>query len=201
MPHLNDTTPAAKSGSTPVLVAVAPASDPTPPAVRAPVLIPPANFELAEQKRNQWFGTVPAGTTAEDLHLDPAPFALVASILTRGDDVRLITSDEKLMIDLVCVVGTRGSLAMCHVIGTVALPAVSYSHTLPPNHEVRRATPDESHLGGFVAVRKDPETGQEVILSASESFHDYESCRAFLVNHASLRGATNPALHRLPYRP
>lgn len=183
------TAPAAKAHPADAAGHASRRNDVPPPEVKP---ISPEKFELADQKRNQWMTVVPADTRPEDLDLNPAPFSLVASLLTKGDDIRAFTADDSRMFDLVVVRSANG-LAVCRVTGVLDLPkAGEYAHgRVPPTHEVVPARSGDSQPGWLVWRKADG-----VLLNAGHTCPTEESAIRFLHDHSTMRGNVPQSVHR-----
>jgi hypothetical protein len=159
----------------------------------------PEKLELAEQKYNRWYGVAPLGTLPEDLDLQPEPFALIASLLHRGDDLRLFTADDSLMIDLVCVRAGPG-YAICRVVQALAIPEAMHDDgaRIPKGFEVRMATSGDTQPGWLVwRIASSGNRVDNILLNAGHHFETKEQAVRYLLDHATVRGETPQGVHRV----
>lgn len=156
--------------------------------------ISPEKLKLAEQVKNDWVGVVPAGTRAEDLDLKAEPFALIAQLLHKGDDIRLFTADDREVIDLVCV-QAAGTQALCRVTQVVKIPLLSEADQdrVPAGFEVVRAKASDEQEGWLVRRLSDG-----VLLNAGTLYFQKEDAIRYLLDHASVRAPANTAWHLQP---
>lgn len=156
--------------------------------------VSPEHFVLAEQKRNAWIGVIPAGTAADELDLNEHALGLVAQLVNYGDDVRLISSDRRTIIDGI-VVFRSGIRAAMRVTQVVAVPAVNPDQwgALPEGCTIVEAGPDDDQEGWLVKRKLH---GEEVILNWGSPIFDYQEAIRHLMNHASIRGQVPQSLFR-----
>lgn len=124
------------------------------------VYIPADTLTPRHHRNSDWHVVVPAGITGEDLHLNPAACALISHKLLRGDNLVAITSDDKRLITLVCVMGDMGTTAMCAV--TAEFDLSTYQHedgdSIPAGCGVRMVNAQDCarhgmHPGQWIGVR------------------------------------------------
>lgn len=169
-----------------------PATVAGPAAERPPFHISPEHTKLAEQLRNEWVVVVPAGTTAKDLDLRSEPFALIADMLTEGDNIRCLSSDKRTVIDCVCVhrVGVK---AICRVILELKVPSFSEtdSDRIPAGFDIVAAKPGDVQQGWLVK-RLDG----DLLLNHGMPIFQKEIALRFLLDHASVRCETPQSVMR-----
>jgi hypothetical protein len=151
-------------------------------------LISPEKTKLTEQVANRWTVVVPVGTLPEDLDLRPDPFDLIAGLpLTKGDDIRAFTADERTIYDLI-VVHCAGGRAWCRVTNVVKVPtfteaAGGLGH-VPEGFEITQSTRADAQDGWLIRRLADG-----VLLNGGQApIYDHQEALRFLLNHPSVRG-------------
>lgn len=167
-------------------------TDPSSAVARPTPLIQPLHFALAEYKVNRWFSVAPPGVRAADLEGD-APWALVASDLSRFDSVRVACDTE--VADLI-VVDVGPGYARCSLTCVTPLPvrrSLDQSAT-PPGYEVVQGGPSWQDSWRVVRV------ADGVTLNQPGQHYSREDAAAYLRNHPAVRGDVNPSRFGIPNR-
>lgn len=145
-------------------------------------------IRLAEHRRADWFVVASDSLTVSDLE-NPALWVL-AGQMRRGDCVSVMQSQA--YHDLVVADAGAGYVVM-KLLTSVELPSRREGGVanLPPGYEVRRVTEkDGPGVASYVAVR----LSDGHIYNRDQPHHDFESARAYLLSHASIRVSDNAKL-------
>lgn len=154
--------------------------------------IPPATAVLAEYANNRHFCAAAPGTLPDDLEMNPEPFALIATNLTRFDDIRVVAAEGTWMADLI-VVDSGPGYAICRLVQVLNLPTRRSDQTdrIPAGFEIVQASPGDSQPGWLVIRLSD-----NVQLNAGHIHQNKEDATRYLLDHSSVRGNDKPAVWR-----
>jgi hypothetical protein len=173
-----------------------------PAAERKPIAINPGDVALAELRQTDWRITLPAGTEAADIHLNPDACALLGHLLSIGDRVTGITGDGRTMLLCVCVAGDRNSTAttpVLHVLQRINLPRPEeITSNLPAGFYLRPAQPGDGR-DGWLCCRKRENDTDEIVMNSNSIFNRDEALQ-FLLSHPATRdaagkGSMNPVVY------